>query len=183
MGLAKNKFNYLRNVGTWGAKSLEDDKIVAMAAAINELKGQLKLAPQLGAAAAKGDKDKDKDKRGKRGQKGKNKKTDTTGPSRRRMKRGKRSRPRMARRRKRQTMDVPTTGASTTWLGPCIAPKNAALEGSKKGKTRSPSLRLWRPPRPPRSTPRMRPFSPPLPGCRTRRNNGSSQCGRGHLTC
>jgi hypothetical protein len=74
MGLAKNKFNYLRNMGTWGAKSLKDDKIVVMAAAIDELKGQLKLAPQLAAAAAKGDKDKDKDKRGKRGQKGKNKK-------------------------------------------------------------------------------------------------------------
>jgi hypothetical protein len=74
MGLAKNKFNYLRNMGTWGAKSLKDDKLVAMAAAIDELKGQLKLAPQLAAAAAKGDKDKDKDKRGKRGQKGKNKK-------------------------------------------------------------------------------------------------------------
>jgi hypothetical protein len=76
MGLAKNKLNYLCNMGTWGAKSLEDDKIVAMAAAINELKGQFKLAPHLAAAAAKGDKDKDKDKdkRGKRGQKGKNKK-------------------------------------------------------------------------------------------------------------
>jgi hypothetical protein len=59
-------------MGTWGAKSLKDDKIVAMAAAINELKGQLKLTPQLAAAAA--NKDKDKDKRGKRGQKGKNKK-------------------------------------------------------------------------------------------------------------
>ena len=34
MGLAKNKFNYLKNEGTWGAKSLDDDKIIAMAAAI-----------------------------------------------------------------------------------------------------------------------------------------------------
>ena len=70
MGLAKNKFNYLKNKGTWGAKSLEDDKIVAMAAAIDELKGQLKLAPQLVAAAVKGD----KDKKQKKGQKNKNKK-------------------------------------------------------------------------------------------------------------
>jgi hypothetical protein len=37
MGLAKNKFNYLCNMGTWGAKFLKDDKIVAMAAAIDEL--------------------------------------------------------------------------------------------------------------------------------------------------
>ncbi len=39
MGMAKSKFNYLRNKGIWGAKSLDDDKIVAMTAAINELKG------------------------------------------------------------------------------------------------------------------------------------------------
>jgi hypothetical protein len=67
MGMAKSKFNYLRNKGTWGAKSLEDDKIVAMTAAINKLKGQLKLSPQLGALAGKGDKKK-------KGQKNKNKK-------------------------------------------------------------------------------------------------------------
>jgi hypothetical protein len=35
MGMAKSKFNYLRNKGTWGAKSLDDDKIVAMTATIN----------------------------------------------------------------------------------------------------------------------------------------------------
>ena len=67
MGLAKNKFNYLRNKGTWGAKHLDDDKIVAMTAAINELKGQLKLSPQLAAKAEKGNKKK-------KGQKHKNKK-------------------------------------------------------------------------------------------------------------
>jgi hypothetical protein len=32
-------FNYLKNEDTWGAKSLDDDKIVAMAAAIYKLKG------------------------------------------------------------------------------------------------------------------------------------------------
>jgi hypothetical protein len=67
MGLAKNKFNYLKNEGTWGAKSFEDDKIIAMAAAIENLKGQLKLNPKL-AKAAEG-----KDKKEKKG-KGKNKK-------------------------------------------------------------------------------------------------------------
>jgi hypothetical protein len=70
MGMAKSKFNYLHNKGTWGAKSLDDEKIVALTAAINELKGQLKLLPQLTAVAAKGDKDKKK----KKGQKTKNKK-------------------------------------------------------------------------------------------------------------
>jgi hypothetical protein len=60
MGMAKSKFNYLRNMGTWGTKSLDDDKIVVMTAAINKLKGQLNLLPQLAAVAAKGDKDKKK---------------------------------------------------------------------------------------------------------------------------
>ena len=53
-----------------GAKSLDDNKIIAMMAAINELKGQLKLSPQLATVAAKGDRDKKK----KKGQKIKNKK-------------------------------------------------------------------------------------------------------------
>jgi hypothetical protein len=65
--MAKSKFNYLQNKGTWGAKSLEDDKIVALTAAINKLKGQLKLSPQLSALAGKGNKKK-------KGQKNKNKK-------------------------------------------------------------------------------------------------------------
>jgi hypothetical protein len=70
MGMAKSKFNYLRNKGTWGAKSLNKDKTIELTAAINELKRQLKLLPQLAAVAAKGDKDKKK----KKGQKTKNEK-------------------------------------------------------------------------------------------------------------
>ncbi len=67
VGMAKSKFNYLRNKGMWGAISHDDDKIVAMTAAINKLKGQLKLSPQLAAVAEKGNKKK-------KGQKNKNKK-------------------------------------------------------------------------------------------------------------
>ncbi len=70
MGMTKSKFNYLCNKGTWEAKSLDNDKIIAMTAAINELKGQLKLLPQLTAVAAKGNMDKKK----KKVQKTKNKK-------------------------------------------------------------------------------------------------------------
>jgi hypothetical protein len=69
MGMAKSKFNYLRNKGMWGAKSHDDDKIVAMTATINELKGQLKLSPQLAAATEKGNK-----KKKEKGWKNKNKK-------------------------------------------------------------------------------------------------------------
>ncbi len=52
MGMAKSKFNYLQNKGTW------DNKIVATTATINKLKGQLKLSPQLSALVGKGDKKK-----------------------------------------------------------------------------------------------------------------------------
>jgi hypothetical protein len=67
MSMGKSKFNYLQNKGIWGAKSMEDEKSMAMTAAINKLKGQLTLFPQLAAAAEKGN-------RKKKGQKNKNKK-------------------------------------------------------------------------------------------------------------
>jgi hypothetical protein len=48
--MAKSKFNYLCTKGTWGAKSPNDDKIIAMTTAFDTLKGQLKHSPQLDAA-------------------------------------------------------------------------------------------------------------------------------------
>ncbi len=47
MAFAKAHFDYLKNTGKWGAKSPDDEKIMAMAAEINVLKGQLKLDPNL----------------------------------------------------------------------------------------------------------------------------------------
>jgi hypothetical protein len=44
--LATNKFNLLKQEGTWGAKS-PDGKIVAMQAELTALKGQFQLAPNL----------------------------------------------------------------------------------------------------------------------------------------
>jgi hypothetical protein len=55
VGMAKSKFNYLRTKGTWVAKSPDDDKIIAMTAAFDTLKGQLKLSPQLAAEGGKND--------------------------------------------------------------------------------------------------------------------------------
>jgi hypothetical protein len=46
--------------GKWGAKSPDNKKVVAMAAEIKSLKGQLKLDPKLSAIAGKGDKGDDK---------------------------------------------------------------------------------------------------------------------------
>jgi hypothetical protein len=68
VGMAKSKFNYLCTKGIWGAKSPNDDKIIAMTAAFNTLKGQLKLSPQLAAAGGKDD------GKPKKGQKTRNKK-------------------------------------------------------------------------------------------------------------
>jgi len=56
MSMAKCKFGFLKTKGKWGAKSPDDEKIVAMAAEINSLKGQLKLDPKLCAIAGKRDK-------------------------------------------------------------------------------------------------------------------------------
>jgi hypothetical protein len=68
VGMAKSKFNYLCTKGTWGAKSPDDDKIIAMTAAFDTLKGQLKLSPQLAAAGGKNN------GKPKKGQKTRNKK-------------------------------------------------------------------------------------------------------------
>jgi hypothetical protein len=45
--LATNKFTLLKQEGTWGAKSLDEDKIVAMQAELTALKGQFQLAHNL----------------------------------------------------------------------------------------------------------------------------------------
>ncbi len=60
MSMVKCKFDFLKTKGKWGAKSPDDEEIVAMAAEIKSLKGQLKLDPKLSAIAGKGDKVKDK---------------------------------------------------------------------------------------------------------------------------
>ncbi len=70
VAFAKAHFDYLKNTGQWGAKSPEDKKIVAMAAKINALKGQLKLDPKLSAIA----KDKKKEDSGDNKGRKKNKK-------------------------------------------------------------------------------------------------------------
>ncbi len=60
--LATNKFNLLKQEGTWGAKS-PDGKIVAMQAELTALKGQFQLAPNLQKAAGAKDDDKERSKK------------------------------------------------------------------------------------------------------------------------
>ncbi len=70
---AKAKMDYLKLKGKWGAKSPDNEKIVAMAAKITALKGQLKLDPKLSAIAEEGKKKGNKGDKGEKGKKWKNK--------------------------------------------------------------------------------------------------------------
>ena len=56
--MAKAKYDWLVGKKKWGAKSPDDEKIMAMAAEIKSLKGQLKLNPKLAEIAEKKDEDK-----------------------------------------------------------------------------------------------------------------------------
>ncbi len=49
--LATNKFNLLKQKGTWGAKSPDEDRIVAMQVELTALRGRFQLAPNLKKAA------------------------------------------------------------------------------------------------------------------------------------
>ncbi len=54
MTSAKRKFDWLKTKGLWGAKLPDNEKIVAMTATHNALKGQLKPDPKLSAIANEG---------------------------------------------------------------------------------------------------------------------------------
>jgi hypothetical protein len=56
MTSTKCKFDWLKTKGLWGAKSPDDKKIVVMTAALNALKGHLKLDPKLSPIANEGKK-------------------------------------------------------------------------------------------------------------------------------
>jgi hypothetical protein len=74
MALAKANMDYLKLKGKWGAKSSNNEKIVAMAAKNTALKGQLKLDPKLSAIAKERKKKGNKGHKGEKGKKWKNKK-------------------------------------------------------------------------------------------------------------
>jgi hypothetical protein len=56
MTSVKCKFDWLKTRGLWGAKCPDDKEIVVMTAALNALKGQLKLDPKLSTIANEGKK-------------------------------------------------------------------------------------------------------------------------------
>jgi hypothetical protein len=77
--LVTNKFNLLKQEGTWGAKSLDEDKIVAMQAELTALRGQFQLVPNLKKATGTKDDNKAAGKKegGGDNKKQKNKKSNT----------------------------------------------------------------------------------------------------------
>jgi hypothetical protein len=68
------KFNLLKQGGMWGAKSPDEDKIVAMQAKLTDLKGQFQLAPNLKKAAGVENDNKAGDKKQGQGDNTRNKK-------------------------------------------------------------------------------------------------------------
>jgi hypothetical protein len=113
-----------------GSQTLNNDKIVAMLAELNALKGHLKLDNKL--------RDVIKGKcKGKGKEKGSNKKTKTrrtlrTRPSRRRTKHGRRCPPRQARR----WASTHIFGVSIIWHGACISRLNVAWAKSRRRNSR-----------------------------------------------
>jgi hypothetical protein len=111
MTSTKCKFDWLKTKGLWGAKSPDNEKIVAMTAALNALKGQLKLDPKLTAIAN------ERKKRVTRGTRRRTRRILTTNGNRRRMKPGKKIHQRTVKSAKKKWASTLTTGANTTWRG------------------------------------------------------------------
>jgi hypothetical protein len=123
--LATNKFNLLKQEGTWGAKSPDKDKIVAMQAELTAHRGQFQLASNLKKAAGIKDDNREGGKKqgGGDNRKQKNKKNNAYKKEQKRDENWKRTTPKeLTRKRSR---DVPGVGASTTWRG-AITRKSSA---------------------------------------------------------
>ena len=52
--MATNNYNIVKKSGKWGAKSLEEEKIMALSAELNNLKGELILSKNFEAATVGG---------------------------------------------------------------------------------------------------------------------------------
>jgi hypothetical protein len=117
--LATNKFNLLKQEGTWGAKSPDKDKIVAMQAELTALRGQFQLAPNLKKAAGTKDDNKEGGKKqgGGDNRKQKNKKNKANKKEQKRDENWKKKPPRKEKLTRKRERDVPGIGASTTWRG------------------------------------------------------------------
>jgi hypothetical protein len=127
--MATNMSNLLKQEGTWGAKSPDEDKIMAMQAEHTALKGQFQLAPNLKKAAGTKDDDKEGGKKqgGGENKKKKNKKNNANKKEKKKDKTGRRYLPRKEKLMRRRSRDVPGIGASTTWHGTTTRKSSADL--------------------------------------------------------
>ncbi len=107
--MAKAKYDWPVSKKKWGAKSPNDEKIVAMTAEIKLLKGQLKLNPKLAKIADKKGEDK-------KGGKKQNKKDTSNKREQKKDKAWKKIPPKSGDPKEKET--TPTIGANTTWHGP-----------------------------------------------------------------
>jgi hypothetical protein len=153
MASAKAKMDYLKLKGKRGAKSLDDKKIVAMAAKITALKGQLKLDPKLSAIAEEGKKKGNKGDKGEKGKKWKTRRTHQTRRTKRGMRRGSECHPRKTKRRKNKLENTLTIGASTIWCGQFTSLLTANWERSTRTTRRRTATRPTLPSLPQRPPP------------------------------
>jgi hypothetical protein len=164
--LASNKFNLLKQEGTWGAKSPDEDKIVAMQAKLTALRGQFQLAPNLKKAAGAKDDNKAGGKKqgGGDNMKQKNKKNNTNKKEQMRDKTWKKTPPKEGKCMKRRSRDVPGIGANTTWHGETTRKSSADLATSAPTSKPVASTKLQpKPPWQPSSTPSGKPSWPTWP--------------------
>jgi hypothetical protein len=188
MTFATHKWDYLKTKETWGAKSPSDKKIVAMLAALNALKGHLKLNDKLGDVIKGKGRARERDKVAIRRQR--TRRTLETRPSRRRTKHGRRCLPRPKTRRARRWASTLTIGVSIIWHGACTCHLNVAWAKSRRRNSRRQSQPSPQtpPPMPPPLlqwlTRTSRLSLPPLAQlCRggTKKNDGASQHAYEHI--
>jgi hypothetical protein len=137
--LTSNKYNLLVQEGIFGAKSLEEEKIIAMQAELTALKGQFVLAPNLQCATGNKKDGEKKDhikKISKRARK-KIKRILRIRRSRSEWRNGNTCLPRTASCMKRSTTIGYTIGAPTTWCGATILPRILAwARNARRTRTR-----------------------------------------------
>jgi hypothetical protein len=188
MTFATCKCDYLKTKGTWGAKSPGDETFVAMLAALNALKGHLKLNDKLRDIIKGKGKGKKRDKVSIGRQR--TRRTLETRPSRRRTRHGRRCLPSLETRRARRWANTLTVGASIIWHGACTSRLNVTWEksGRRNSIRQSQPTPQTLPPMPPLllqwSTHTSRLSLPPLAQLcrgRTKKNDGASQHAYWHI--
>jgi hypothetical protein len=165
MSMAKRKFDFLKTKGKWGAKSPNNEKIVAMTTEITALKGKLKLDPKLSTIAGKGE---EKDNAKKSPKKKRNKKDTLNKREQKKDEAWKKEPPKAGESKEgKKVGNIPLIGASTIWRGLSTNPMIATLESSIRMNRRRSPTRPTLPPlplRPPRpSTPILPPSWPRWP--------------------